>query len=302
MGKKILWILTGGTFSCPPADRGLAPLGSETQARHMLEHCGITGEITAEVIMNKDSSDICPADWKVLAERIDKAVGEYDGIIITHGTDTLGYTAAAMSAMLENPPVPVILTGSQLPFFAEGSDAPQNLTDAFAAVYSGIKAVAVTFCGRLFYGCDVYKADSAEFDGFRSRRGDLGCVKDGQVTLTGEITEGEYIYHRDICDKVTALKLTPAFDGAVIDFLVGRGIRGIVLECYGSGGIPEFVLPHIKAAAEQGVKFIAVSECVGGAVDLTRYEVGVNAAAAGVSGSGNRGAAEALAMLMTENF
>lgn len=301
--KKLLWMLTGGTFSCPPGEKGLAPESSEEQARRMLKFCDIDNNVSVRVVMNKDSSDITPTDQALLAKEADGAFSGFDGIMITHGTDTMGYTAAVLSAMLETPPAPVVLTGSQLPFFADGSDAPKNLTDSFAVALSGIRAVTAVFGGKIFYGSDIYKADCEGFDAFRSRRGELGFVKDGRAVFYKEPRGGEYHFHPMTCEKVTVLKLCPGFDGEIITFLADKGYKGIVLECYGSGGIPSYVLPYIKMAAARGVKFTAVSECVAGNVSMERYAVGLNAVSAGVSGGGNIGAAEAMAKLMTEiNF
>ncbi len=301
--KKLLWLMTGGTFSCPPEEKALSPDASTAQAERMLKFCGMEGRADVRVIMNRDSSNICPADWETLAREINAAFGVYGGVVITHGTDTLSYTAAALSAMLKDPPAPVVLTGSQLPFFAENSDAPQNLKDAFCVAESGIREVAAVFCGRVFFGCDLYKADSEAFDAFRSRRGELGRVKDGKAEFFIQKVKGKYRYLPNLCRKVSLLKISPVFDPQIIDMLTEKGCQGIVLECYGSGGIPSFVLEHIRAAAEKGVKFVAVSECTAGRVELSRYAVGANAAAAGVVGGGNIGAAQALADLMTEiNF
>ncbi len=297
--KKLLWLLTGGTFSCPPGEKGLAPESSEEQAKRMLKFCGIDNNVSVRVVMNKDSSDITPADQALLAKEADRAFSDLDGIIITHGTDTMGYTAAVLSAMLQAPPAPVVLTGSQLPFFADGSDAPKNLKDAFAVALSGIRAVTAVFCGKIFCGGDIYKADCEGFDAFRSRRGELGFIKDGRAVFYKEPRGGEYRFRPISCEKVTVLKLCPGFDGEMITFLADKGYKGIVLECYGSGGIPSHILPYIKMAAARGVKFTAVSECTAGSVSMERYAVGLNAEAAGVSGGGNTGAAEAMAKLMT---
>ncbi len=290
--KRLLWLMTGGTFSCPPADRGLSPLASVTQARRMLSHCGISDDIDVEVTMNKDSSDICPDDWELIAAKIDANIRGYDGVIITHGTDTLGYTAAALYYMLRYPPIPIVLTGSQMPFFAENSDAPQNLKAAVNLAKSGINGVMAAFGGRKFYGCDIYKADSVSYDAFRSRRGELD--------ENAPPISGEYRPCLTLRKDVAVIKVTPALIPEMMDMLCG-GISAAVLECYGCGGVPEILLPSIRRAARRGVRLIAVSECVGGEIDLNRYAVGEAAQDCGISGGGNIGVAEAVARLMT-NF
>ena len=140
MRKRILWIQTGGTFSCAGTKSGLAPQSSEEQAEKILALMPQVCEkydIVPMTLMNIDSSDMTISDQKRIADTIDDNIGKYDGIVITHGTDTMAYTAAALSVMTENPPVPVVLTGSQRPFFDSGSDAPTN----FEAVRCAVSAL-----------------------------------------------------------------------------------------------------------------------------------------------------------------
>ena len=124
MRKRILWIQTGGTFSCEDTKSGLAPQSSEEQAVKILALMPQVCEkydIVPMTLMNIDSSDMTISDQKRIADTIGDNIGKYDGIVITHGTDTMAYTAAALSVMTENPPVPVVLPGSQRPFFDSGS-------------------------------------------------------------------------------------------------------------------------------------------------------------------------------------
>lgn len=108
-------------------------------------------DIVPMTLMNIDSSDMTISDQKRIADTIDDNIGKYDGIVITHGTDTMAYTAAALSVMTENPPVPVVLTGSQRPFFDSGSDAPANFEDALAVAGGGtVCRVCVVFGGKLW--------------------------------------------------------------------------------------------------------------------------------------------------------
>ena len=131
MKKRILWILTGGTFSCVGTDRGLMPRSGDEQAEKMLSLMPDIIEnydIMPLVLMNIDSSDMTVSHHRMIADAIDANIDKYDGIVMTHGTDTMAYTAAALSVMLRNPPIPIVLTGSQRPFFDENSDAPKTGT------------------------------------------------------------------------------------------------------------------------------------------------------------------------------
>lgn len=133
---------------------GLAPQSSEEQAGKILAIMPQVCEkydIVPMTLMNIDSSDMTISDQKRIADTVNDNIGKYDGIVITHGTDTMAYTAAALSVMTENPPVPVVLTGSQRPFFDSGSDAPAIFEDALAVAGGGtVCRVCVVFGGKLW--------------------------------------------------------------------------------------------------------------------------------------------------------
>lgn len=306
MRKRILWIQTGGTFSCAGTESGLAPCSSKEQAVKILSlmpQIIEKYEVTPLALMNIDSSDITTADHKRIGDTIDENVGKYDGIVITHGTDTMAYTAAALSVMTENPPVPVVLTGSQRPFFDSGSDAPANFEDALAVAGSGaVRCVCVVFGGKIMDGRDCTKIDTVSDNAFTCVKGDIGTVKSGRVEITcNEPYGGKYRYDCSLCKadgKVAVLDMHPSFNPDMIKMLYEGGIRGFVIRCYGAGGIPERVRAALGRVISVGAKAIAVTQCLYGGVDLGIYAVGTDARKAGVVDGGYMTAEYALAVMM----
>lgn len=138
--KKILMLTTGGTIASAPGAEGLAPRGSDEILSHL--GAGFAGcEVTTREIFTLDSTNIQPEEWKVIAAAIYDGFREFDGIVVTHGTDTMAYTASMLCFMLKNPPVPVVLTGSQVPIAHPLTDAVLNLRCAFAMAERDRKSV-----------------------------------------------------------------------------------------------------------------------------------------------------------------
>lgn len=304
--KKILWLLTGGTFSCVPSDSGLAPASSDTQAKEILLSMPSLTEkydIVPKVLMNIDSTDMTPERLRTIAEAVDGSVGSFDGIVLTHGTDSMAYTAAALSVMLSSVPVPIVLTGSQRPFFAENSDARRNFADAFAvAADSRFCCVSVVFDGKIFLGSDCTKTDSVSNDAFSAAEKQLGTVNDGVPSLLSPdiLPCGQYTFDASMCgygDKIAVLPVHPYLDASVIPLLISSGIRGFVIICYGAGGIPCEITEELGKVADKGVVTIAVSQCLHGGVDMGIYAVGTKAQKAGIISGGNMTVEYAAAVL-----
>ena len=166
--KKILIINTGGTFSSQATDDGLAPA---IKGSGVLERLGsVSGdiELSAEDYCSLDSANILPEDWISLADRIGGSVGEYDGFVIIHGTDTMAFTSSMLSFMLMGIPVPVVLTGSQMPLDMPMSDALINLQCAVWMAASGVPGVYVAFDRRIMLGCRTSKVRTVSFNAFES--------------------------------------------------------------------------------------------------------------------------------------
>ena len=155
--KKILLFTTGGTIASKEGNNGLEP---EMDANELLSYMGDLAnryDITCRELLSLDSSNIQAEEWRKIARNIFENLEQYDGIVVTHGTDTMAYTASMLSFMLQNLKVPVVLTGSQMPIDNMLTDARNNLYAAFAAIDAGIAGVSVAFNRRIMLGCRAVK-------------------------------------------------------------------------------------------------------------------------------------------------
>jgi len=151
--KRILLLTTGGTIASQKGARGLMPITAGAEMLQMLPNLPCRAETTE--LMRLDSANIQPEEWLQMATHVYAVLDNYDGVVISHGTDTMSYSAAALSYMLRNLDKPVVLTGSQLTLAAENSDGPANLYNAFAVAAEGRPGVYVVFAGKIIRGCPV---------------------------------------------------------------------------------------------------------------------------------------------------
>lgn len=300
--KKIKWLATGGTISCVPTENGLSPAAAEEQLRDMLSLIPETGaEIFPECIMNIDSSDISCGDIRKIGIAADKAIRDgFDGIVITHGTDTMAYTSAMLRKMLCSPPVPVIITGAQRPFFSHNSDGKENLLNSIkAAMNDSLNDVFLLFGNKLIRGDMAHKEYTRSDNAFISSSGYAGIINDGKLLLNDiPYSSGEYSFNSDFDENVMLIKLTPSTDISIFFYAADRGVRGIVIEGYGTGGIPHRLLDGIAYAAGKGIKIMLISQCLHEGVDMSIYEVGVSTARLGVISGGEMTAEAAVAEMM----
>src|SRR5699024_2098511 len=166
--KKILILSTGGTIASVEGTDGLAPKLSVKDLVSHLPELPDDIEIEGTVLLNLDSTNMQPEHWVTIAEAIQSYDDDYDGFVVTHGTDTHGYTSAALSYMLQNLSKPVVLTGSQVPISFEENDAEQNMTDALRLACEEIGGVFVVFDGRVIQGKRSVKVQTKSYDAFEN--------------------------------------------------------------------------------------------------------------------------------------
>ena len=164
--KKLLLLSTGGTIASVVSDSGLVPKESGEELLQMLG--ALPFEIDVKDILQLDSSNIQPEEWKFIAENIYKYSNDYDGIVLSHGTDTMAYTASMLSFMLQGINIPVVLTGSQVPINVVWSDAPDNLRLAFEAAANCHPGIYLAFNRKIMLGCRSVKVRTTNFDAFES--------------------------------------------------------------------------------------------------------------------------------------
>ncbi len=166
--KQILLLTTGGTIASQAKGNGLAPALHGNDLVEQLRIGYPDYQFDVEDLLDLDSSNIQPEEWRLIARRVYNALAEYHGIIITHGTDTLAYTAAALSFMLQNLCKPVVLTGSQLPIQNPLTDGVSNLFTAVEAITRGIAGVSVAFDRKIISGTRAVKVSTMGFNAFES--------------------------------------------------------------------------------------------------------------------------------------
>ena len=165
--KKILLLTTGGTIASVPGGEGLEPHRSDVMERE-LNQLHTYFDITVQDVMCLDSSNIRPEEWQTIARHIFAQRSGYDGVVVSHGTDTMAYTASAVTFMLPNIDIPVVFTGSQLPLADMLSDGPANLRTAFAMAASGHRGVFLAFDRKVMLGCRAVKIRASGFSAFES--------------------------------------------------------------------------------------------------------------------------------------
>lgn len=279
MQKKILLLSTGGTIASVVSDAGLVPKESGEQLINMLGE--LPYDITVEDILQLDSSNIQPEEWKLIAEKIFENRNKYDGIVVSHGTDTMAYTASMLAFMLQNINIPVVLTGSQVPINVVLSDAPDNLKLAFAAAASWHPNIYLAFDRKVMLGCRSVKVRTINFDAFES----VNVPPVARVTSDGLVfseqnlpkNNRECTLNTKINPNVSLVKLFPGFDPKLLFGMVDSGCKGIVIEAYGLGGMNYIRRNMVAAVGElirKGIPVIASSQCLYERSDLTKYEVG----------------------------
>ena len=284
--KKILILSTGGTITSVPSSSGLVPKDLHQMLKEILADQDT--QVESEGIMVLDSSNIQPEEWKIIAEKLFENLGGYDGIIVTHGTDTMSYTASMITFMVQNPSIPIVFTGSQLPISHPLTDAVDNLHCAFAMAKSGIPGVFLAFNRKIMFASRSVKARTSSFDAFES----INLHPVGRISATGLEINTSLIKHSlkepklflDINTNVFLLKLTPTTNPSIIPLLISSGIEGIVIEAYGAGGISYIrrdFIKEIKNAIQQGVPIVVSSQCLYERSNFNIYEVGTKVIASG---------------------
>lgn len=297
---EVTIISTGGTIASRVDYRtgGVRPALSASDLYSVVPELSDVARIDAEILFSIFSENITCKNWTEMAQNIAKHIekGE-DGVVIAHGTDTMGYTAAALSFALQDLPVPVILVGSQRSADRPSSDAATNLTGAvtaaakapFAEVALAMHATSSDRTIILHRGTKVRKCHTSRRDTFKSVNAEpLAKVESGNVIM---LTQD---YHRrdksrklvlkpNFEENVALVKFHPGLEPEIIDYLAGKGYRGIVFEGTGLGHISGQCIASVRKAVEKSVIVAMTSQCIWGRVDMNVYDTGRDLLNAGVT-------------------
>lgn len=287
--KKLLIINTGGTFSSVESERGLKP---GLSSRELLDAMRLVAggiELEMEDLFLVDSANIFPDDWRKLAERIHEAAGEYQGIVVIHGTDTMAYTASMLSFMLQNVPIPVVLTGSQLSISHPVADAMENCRCAVHMAAGGHGGVFLAFNRKVMLGVRASKVRTMSFDAFESiNYPDVAQISSlGLRIHTGYLPEirGDFRLCTEYSDRVFVLKMYPGIRPELLSMLEEHGYRGVYIEAFGLGGLPFLkndFLAAVERSVERGMTVLVGSQCRYEGSSLSVYETGLRALNSGV--------------------
>ncbi len=244
----------------------------------------------------KDSSNIDPAVWIKLAEIIEDGYNDFDGFVVLHGTDTMAYSASALSYMLDNLKKPIIFTGSQLPIGLLRTDGKENLITAIeiaAAIENGIPSVpevSIFFDNKLTRGNRTTKMSAEHFDAFNSPNypplAEVGLhlkYFSNLIMHTGK--EEKLIVHKAFDNNVAILKLFPGINRKLMQAIINiDGLRGLIIETFGSGNAPtyQWFLDDLKQFIDKGGIVLNVTQCHGGSVEMGLYETSRQMLSAGV--------------------
>lgn len=278
--KKLLLITTGGTIASAKGDEGLEPELTSSQLLDFLPNQSDV-EIKCIDLMKIDSSNMQPEEWQVIAREIARHVNEVDGIVLTHGTDTMAYTASSLSFMLRNLLIPVVLTGSQLPLTHPLSDGYDNIRCAIEMAKSDIRGVFVAFNRKLILGSRSVKVRTMGFDAFESVNCEpVGCIDARGLTIHKELLPnrtGDFKLEDQLCSDVILIKLTPGFNPDFFDLLIKMNYKGIVIEAFGAGGlhfIRRDLIAKLQMLVDNGISVVVCSQCLYERSDFSIYQTG----------------------------
>lgn len=291
--RKILVLFCGGTIVMEEkGDGSLAVPDSEESAikilREVEPRLSAIADFDIEFIANIDSTNISPADWDRILLCLKENYRRYDGFVITHGTDTMAYTAAALSVSIKGLGKPIVLTGSQIPAIRIESDARRNLVNAFRVATMPYSGVFIVFDRRIISGSRATKASESSLDAFRSVNGDEA----GEITV--DIRMKSWVKAR--IPETHDIEIAPGFESDIfihtlspgcdpgdLEFLLNNEkIKGMIIKAYGTGNIPYGFENFFRKARARNLPVIITSQCLYGKTLMNMYEVGRRALAMGV--------------------
>ena len=279
--KNILLITTGGTIASLESDVGLVPsMASEQLLSHVPEVRNICSVSTVQ-LYNLDSTNMKPEYWLNIANYIASVYDNYDGFVITHGTDTMAYAAAMLYYLIQNSPKPIVLTGAQIPIEKRDTDARENLSHAFIyASDDNACGVHIVFDGKIIAATRARKTHSKSFNAFSSMDyPDIGFVRGGKVKYyIKENLTGPVKFYNEIDPAVVIVKLIPGMRADIFDYVADK-CHAVIIESFGVGGIPyydndEFV-KKIEYLISKGVRIIISTQVPHEGSDMTVYQVGL---------------------------
>ncbi|MBF0547115.1 MAG: asparaginase [Candidatus Riflebacteria bacterium] len=284
---KILLLTTGGTITMvKDSEKGLVPCSQADSLIQRIPEISQLAEMDLLPLANIDSSNVLPSLWLDISEALYERWDDYDGFVVTHGTDTLSYTSAAISFLLQELNKPIVITGSQVPLEEIGSDGRANLINAFRVAISDIAETVVVFGSLIIRGTRAKKTSAFDLQAFTS----ANVLPLGSIGLSIRYESGKRcrsrrkpLFQPFLNESVAMISVFPGLKPEVLGFLAEK-YSGIVLEGYGAGNIPTeglSLVPVIQASVEKGIPVVVCTQCLFGSTEMELYQVGRVALEAG---------------------
>ena len=277
--KKILLIFTGGTIASIQTDKGLIPALEGNRILDYIPKVKEMCDVDIVQLFNLDSTNIYSDHWLKIAKTIESEYKNYDGFVICHGTDTMSYTASALSYLIQNSQKPIVLTGSQKPINLEISDAKTNLLESFTyACNDKSKGVVIIFNGNVILGTRARKIRTKSFDAFTSvDYPKIAIVKDGQVIHYINDLSLETKFYSNLNNNVGLLKLIPGTPSSILEFMLNK-YDALVVESFGVGGLPQYKDSKYNEIVEKYTKMgkiiVMTTQVPNEGSDIAIYNVG----------------------------
>ncbi len=276
---KILFIATGGTIASKKTKKGLTPQIKPKELLGYVPDIENLCEVTSIAPFNLDSSNVTPEHWKLLTSIIEEHYEAFDGFVITHGTDTMAYTAAALSYMVQNSSKPIVITGSQRPINLDITDAKTNLYDSFLyACDAQSQGVQIVFDGKVIAGTRAKKVRSKSYNAFSSIDFPyLAVIQDHRIMRYIPMIEFDepVAFFRNMNENVFLLKLIPGIKPHILSFIFEQ-YDAVIVESFGVGGIPATIRDEFFALCQKHPEklIIMATQVAHEGSDMTVYEVG----------------------------
>lgn len=279
--KKILMIGTGGTIASKQTADGLAPGLSSDDILSYIPQVKDVCHVDTLQVCNIDSTNVTPAHWTMLTQTIEENYDKYDGFVIAHGTDTLAYTAAALSYMIQNSSKPIVITGAQKPINMDVTDAKTNLLDSF--IYASddeSQDVNIVFDGKVIVGTRAKKERAKSFNAFSSINYPYPAVIQDQkvIRYIPSIPYKEkVIFYHNMHNSVYVMKLIPGMRSDILTYIF-QSYDAIVIESFGVGGLPDTIMKRfyfeMNEWIERGKIVVMTTQVANEGSNMTVYEVG----------------------------
>ena len=280
--KRVLIIATGGTIASTSDGAGLAPTATGRELADKVPLIDTIAELGFVQPMNIDSTNMRPRDWLRIKDVIVGSYGDYDGFVVLHGTDTMAYTAAALSYLIQDSEKPIVLTGSQQPMASPFTDAKLNLYQSVLyAADDASRDVSVVFSGKAIAGTRAHKQRTMSFNAFMSMNyPSLAYIRNDRIVRAGAEmgavaprTGAAPTVFDALDERVLVLKLTPELQPSIFE-LLKRDYDAIILETFGIGGIPDTLHDAIFGWVDSGRTLVVTTQVPEEGLDLGVYEVG----------------------------